>query len=527
MRSDPLQILVVILGLFLGGTATAQDATGADRAPLSAEQLVVMIDGRFPTTGQLTEGAGIIVGRKGGLVYIATAGHVVQSFSEAATDITVQFRDRPGEEVEATLWPSNLDKGIDIAVLVVPEDRVPETITSVEEFSAGRLSREVAEGEGAYLFGQPSGRVWDGNKRPERVVSSTSTVIEIESTTVVPGMSGGATLDEGFRIIGIIIESENGLARAIPLRLLKETLERGGYPFALVDGGAENHQADGRATDPMTQLANWGYPLGMFESGEALFLKAMQDQRKEVMAMALRANVALSPELLLRDNFPDDLVPLLVAHRNWGDGKDVCRLVSDRDVSPYELQRMAPRTYLGVRAACQSDVNRIESLEHEERVAAAEAARKQEEREREQARLAAEQRAREAAERQRVLDAQQSALDRNRMACLAYYSSPLFLANVKATLIRFILDNGQYWNGLPDYRVPDADAGFIVMGNGYIQNVDWLLGYTAANFGVLNNELRMRRQPTPDSRFQTVDEAIVGNLRNYGELKCAQLRANG
>jgi hypothetical protein len=527
MLPYPKLIVAAILCTILSLPAKAQAEFGSDGTQLSAEQLVVMVDGRFPTTGQLTEGAGVIVGRRGGLVYIVTAGHVVQGFTEAATDITIQFRDRPGEEVEATLWPSNLDRGIDLAILVVPEDRAPDAITSVEQLSVARLSRELAEGEGVYFLGQPSGRVWDGNRQAERVVSSTTTVIEVVSTTVVPGMSGGATLDEDFQIVGIIIETENGLARAIPLRLVQETLERVGYPFSLIERETGLLGEGGGSVDPMSQLASWGYPLGMFESGQALFLRALQDQRSEVAAMALRANVSLSSELLLSHTFPRELLPLLMAHRNWDNGRDVCRLVSERSVSPYELERRAPENYRNLQAECPPEVSAIERLEEEERAAADEAARRQEALEREQNRIAAEQRAREAAERQRVIDDQQAALERNRVACLAYYASPLFLRNVRETLVRFILNNGEYWHGMPDYSVPDADADLIFMRNEYIQNVDWLLGYTAANFGVLNNQLAMRRPSTPESRFQTVDEAIAGNLRDYGELRCNQLRIRG
>ncbi|SNZ07457.1 S1 family peptidase [Cohaesibacter gelatinilyticus] len=232
--------LISIMICFIIGlsVAIAQEVAESKNELISAKQLVVMIDGRFPTTDKLTEGAGIVVGRKGGLVYIATAGHVVQGLTEAAVDIKVQFQDRPGEEIDATLWPSNLDKGIDLAILVVPESRAPASITSLNEFSAARISQEVKAGEGAYLFGQPSGRVWSGNKSPEKVVSSTLTSIEVESKSVVPGMSGGATFDEGLRIFGLIVEADNGLARVVPLRLLKETLEQAGYPFDLTDGHA-------------------------------------------------------------------------------------------------------------------------------------------------------------------------------------------------------------------------------------------------------------------------------------------------
>lgn len=214
--------------------ATAQSNDGLNQPTISAKQLVVMIDGRFPTTGALTSGAGIVVGRKGGLVYIATAGHVVEGLTDTAIDLKIQFLDRPGDEIEATLWPSNFDKGVDIAVLVVPEDRVPETITSLDVFPAARITEEISKGESVFLFGQPQGRLWSGNESPERVVVTTSTSIEVNSNTAVPGMSGGAALDDGSRIVGLIVDTQDGKARAIPVKYLGELMDSSGFPFDII-----------------------------------------------------------------------------------------------------------------------------------------------------------------------------------------------------------------------------------------------------------------------------------------------------
>lgn len=221
--------------LLLSAPNRASAASTDEDRMLSAKQLVVMLDGRFPTTGALTSGAGIVVGKKGGLVYIATAGHVVHGLYETATQLRVQFLDRPGDEIDATVWPTNFDKGIDLAILVVPEGRVPETITELDALPAARISDEIAEGEGAYLFGQPQGRMWSGNTTPERVVETSTTSIEIGSDSVVPGMSGGAAMDEGHRLVGLIVDTQNGNAHAISIRYLGEILESSGFPFDLIN----------------------------------------------------------------------------------------------------------------------------------------------------------------------------------------------------------------------------------------------------------------------------------------------------
>src|SRR5690606_30939598 len=125
-----------------------------------------------------------------------------------------------------------------VALLIVPQSEAPEAIATLDTFPAARMSTEIRPGEGVYLFGQPGGKVWSGNRSPEKVQAARTTEIEVESSTVVPGLSGGATLDEGLRIVGIIVETDNGVARSIPVRFLKEIIESGGYPFMLGDAEA-------------------------------------------------------------------------------------------------------------------------------------------------------------------------------------------------------------------------------------------------------------------------------------------------
>lgn len=220
----------------------AQEDAGNEA--ISAKQLVVMIDGRFPTTGALSSGAGIVVGRKGGFLYIATAGHVVHAFAETAQDVSVEFIDKPGVEIDATVISTNFDKAIDIGILAIPEANAPLSILASDYFPVGRLSDVVKDGDLAQYIGQAGGKPWSGQAAPERVISSGATEIKIETRSVEPGLSGGAALDENSKIIGVIIETNGGSVRVIPLGYLKEILEESGFPFVLDDANSEPRLKD-------------------------------------------------------------------------------------------------------------------------------------------------------------------------------------------------------------------------------------------------------------------------------------------
>lgn len=364
-----------MLASFLCLTAAFAEET-ADAA-ITAKQLVVMVDGRFPTSGALTSGAGIVVGRKGGLVYIATAGHVVRDLMEEAEDIRVQFPDRPGLEVSATIFPANFDKGVDVALLIVPQSDVPDTIAALDAFPTARMSTEIQTGEGVYLFGQPGGKVWSGNRSPEKVQAARTTEIEVESSTVVPGLSGGAALDEGLRIVGIIVETDNGVARSIPIRLLKEILENGGYPFMLGDADAPMRDVE---IDPLEELTKRGYRLsgtGILTGPEMAvreFVRALEMGRGEDANLFVAASVPLAIHALaIRVAVPSEFVDALL-HSNLLKGpnnKTIEEWCSDDLVSVDDgkistsssVERYAQydNSYL-FRTACKEQASRIKEL---------------------------------------------------------------------------------------------------------------------------------------------------------------------
>ena len=227
-------IIVVIFSTLALFNTFAQEVDEKSEKSISAKQLVVMIDGRFPTSGALSSGAGIVVGRKGGLVYIATARHVVEDLSEYATDLKVQFSDKPGIEVDAFILQSEFDKGLDLALIGVQETLVPETIKDEKELPVARLDTLVGDDESVLMIGQPAGIQWKLSPKATEILQSGITELKIASKDAESGYSGGAALDENFRIVGLIISTNGTQVSIIPLPLLKEQIVNGSLPFDLI-----------------------------------------------------------------------------------------------------------------------------------------------------------------------------------------------------------------------------------------------------------------------------------------------------
>lgn len=226
--------ILLFLGMWIDHTA----AQPTNPYEPDGKSLVVMINGHFPITGKPVNGAGIVVGKKDGIIYIATAAHVVRNFTERAEDISVKFADRPGLALPAKIQNISFDKHIDLAILGVFEDGVPTKIVQSQMFPSARMTDPPATGEEVFFLGQPNGRPWEGSKVPDKLSKVNSVEMEVPTKEAVPGYSGGAALDGSDRILGIIIETEDGVVRILPINRLREILEESRFPFDLVDQGS-------------------------------------------------------------------------------------------------------------------------------------------------------------------------------------------------------------------------------------------------------------------------------------------------
>lgn len=199
------------------------------------QSFVVMIDSKFELSGSNSVGAGIVFGHTDRYAYIVTADHLVRGLLDEANRISVRFFDSPGRVVAARLLTTEFDKHIDLAVLSVELSEVPNSISMQMTFPVARLSRPIKKGEYINFLGQPNGQKWLLSPHPDIVYNTTSTDLEVQSKFIEPGSSGGAVIDKNSLIVGLVFQSDNGTAHAIPIRRLKEVLERNRFPFDLVD----------------------------------------------------------------------------------------------------------------------------------------------------------------------------------------------------------------------------------------------------------------------------------------------------
>lgn len=264
MKVSVLKYFKFLLGFIVLLSGFHTGVVQAANSSIHANQLVVMIKARFPTTGELTVGAGIVVGRQGGAVYIVTAKHVLEALLEEAENIEVQFADNRGFGIEATIIPNDFDKNLDLMIIAVPAEQVPSEITGLDEYAAANLANSPQIGEGAFFIGQPNGLLWGANSTAQPIANVRTTLIEVSTDAVVPGYSGGAVLDKQGRIIGLTYETQNGRALVIPIAYLKENVERSGYPFLIVNVGVKKEFKVSKAQQKSAiYLRTRGYELDM------------------------------------------------------------------------------------------------------------------------------------------------------------------------------------------------------------------------------------------------------------------------
>lgn len=332
-RALSIGFLVILASFtFTGHASSQEDNPKKEIVDLSAKQLVVMIDGRFPTTGALTSGAGIVVGRRGGLVYIATARHVIEEIAETAVDLKVQFSDRPGVEIDAFILQNELDSGLDLALIGVPEALAPDSIKGQVPLNVARLQPKVEKGEGIAFLGQPAGEPWKLSPIGQQVLQSGITKLEIASTDAQPGYSGGAAIDENFRIVGIIVSTDGSRVSIIPLPLIKEKIEERSFPFDLENTERvllilnEKSVAKNRIIDAGYSVDAEGYLKALNDEAISVF-GAFEELNPLIDLSSFVDGIASLPESRLEnvsrrvaDSGLDAIVQLRVELKTWMEG---------------------------------------------------------------------------------------------------------------------------------------------------------------------------------------------------------------
>jgi hypothetical protein len=185
-------------------------------APTEALKLVVGLK-TYVDSGFFQNGSGIVIADGGGVLYVATAAHVVLDASVPADSVHAYFYSTCDRPVRAKLC-SVVDpkRELDLAVLCIPASEA----AGGRPASYSRLGsvKRLGARTPVYPVGCPAGECW-GIGQPDKVLLGGSNAQRILFTTffVAPGHSGGALFNEWWEVVGMVTKLGQPLSEAIPI----------------------------------------------------------------------------------------------------------------------------------------------------------------------------------------------------------------------------------------------------------------------------------------------------------------------
>jgi len=258
-------LVTAVIGLVLGlsaGTGLRAVVAAQTRAPATAPtcrptsgvapdealQLVVKLKS-YVGKAFFQDGSGIIIGDRGGTLYVATAAHVVSDAGQPVDSIRAYLYTDCVRPIRATpCLAIDPKRDLDLAVLCVrPEG------AGAQPRSLSRLGnvRRLGPRTPVYPVGCPGGECW-GVGQPDKVLVAGPNQPRILFTTffVAPGHSGGPLFNEWWEVVGMLTKLGQPLSEAIPIdsvlnaacdptcRTQEQTLQspfvpRGGYRLTL------------------------------------------------------------------------------------------------------------------------------------------------------------------------------------------------------------------------------------------------------------------------------------------------------
>jgi hypothetical protein len=175
-------------------------------------EVIVIRDGRPEAS------AGTIVGYRSDTLYVVTAGHVVRGGSGYSVRPGFDWPAFPGH-----LVVTSADRGLDYAVLAVPASsfRLPRV--------ARRRHVALTDGEPLFALGCPRGSC---SMRPESatLLRTDGPRLELRSTFLEAGFSGGPLVDRDGALIGIITHADGISGLALDWSDLSQRLAAHGVP---------------------------------------------------------------------------------------------------------------------------------------------------------------------------------------------------------------------------------------------------------------------------------------------------------
>ena len=171
-------------------------------------------------------GSGIVLGYRGGDLYIMTAAHVVRTAKGGTADeLTVRFKHAPDVGVPATI--AQVHETDDFAVI-----RVTRSLEDVEDLELVKLPLAQAApqpGQAVRTISNPGAKLWQEQRA--RVASIGGGNMVFERGAIEPGSSGGAILSDDRFLLGMIIEVQGAEAYGIPIERILQILGEWRIPY--------------------------------------------------------------------------------------------------------------------------------------------------------------------------------------------------------------------------------------------------------------------------------------------------------
>jgi formylglycine-generating enzyme len=204
-RSCSLLVLCAFLGAAVP-SVSGQIITDDDPGLQAAEDLVVMIDGRFD---QPAQGAGIVFAVSNGYAYIVTVYHVVRDRDDrTASNLKVRFHNDPLTDVPSDPDYVKADRDKVLAVIRAKVAGVNFNFACVGDMG------HLKNGLPVYAIGQPA-KDWGVTYTPGPISDVFATRLEIQSAYIQHGHSGGALIDRQGSIIGLVNDTDGFTAGAL------------------------------------------------------------------------------------------------------------------------------------------------------------------------------------------------------------------------------------------------------------------------------------------------------------------------
>lgn len=212
--------------------ADAQYNAFAPEAERDASRLVAMLETTFEDEAGERLGAGILVGAKDGVLYIATANHNVRWGSARIASLQVFLYGDGNTPLEGSVLPE-FDAALDLAVVSVKGIQGHGAGAAEIPFERLGDAGSLGRGDEVSMLGHPNGHGWEMALHPDRLSGTNADRLLFQSSFIASGHSGGALLDRHLDVVGLIRSDQPPYGEAVQIGKVLERLRAWGIPVQL------------------------------------------------------------------------------------------------------------------------------------------------------------------------------------------------------------------------------------------------------------------------------------------------------